>query len=171
MKKRFILFLTILGLCLTKTIAYDCNYHGSFMKMSKRTPLVALVKVTKYLTFKDIYNTKTPMSMEVEIIDIYKGKEIRKTITVWGDIGNLCRPYLSNFKEGQYYVIALDNGNYSGGHPNEKDTDYSIFNCGCYWLTVDFTNKRATGDIESEDRSVSNIDLEKLKTKLTKNGY
>lgn len=171
MTKRFFLLLIICGLCLPKTIACDCGYSGSFLKMSKRTPLVALVKVTKYLTFKDIYNSPTPMSMEVEIIDIFKGKETRKTITVWGDIGNLCRPYLSNFKKGQYYVIAFDNGNYSGGHPNEKDTDYSIFNCGCYWLTVDITNKKATGDIDSNDRSVSNIDLDKLKNKLTQNGY
>ena len=40
------------------------------------------------------------MSMEVEIMDIFKGKEIRKKITVWGDIGNLYRPYLEIFKEG-----------------------------------------------------------------------
>ena len=42
------------------------------------------------------------MSMEVEIIEIYKGEETRKSVIVWGDIGNLCRPYLSAFKEGQY---------------------------------------------------------------------
>jgi hypothetical protein len=139
--------------------------------MSKRTPLVALIKVTKYLTYKDIYNEKTPMSMEVEIIDIYKGQEVRKTVTVWGDIGNLCRPYLSTFKEGQYYVIAFDNGNYSGGHPNEKDSDYSIFNCGCYWLTVDMETRKATGDINSDDRKITSIDLVSLKSELKKNGY
>lgn len=136
--------------------------------MSKRTPLVALVKVTKYLTFKDIYNAMTPMSMEVKIMDIYKGKEIRKKITVWGDIGNLCRPYLKIFKEGQFYVIAFDNGNYSGVHSNEKDTDYSVFNCGCYWLTVDMEQRKAMGDVDSEDRISSYVDLKKLKPKLVK---
>ena len=171
MTKRIFILTFFIGFSLLKIFACDCGYHGSFLKMSKRTPLVALVKVTKYLTFKDIYNSKTPMSMEVEIIDIYKGKELRKTITVWGDIGNLCRPYLSNFKEGQFYVIAFDNGNYSGGHPNEKDSDYSIFNCGCYWLTIDFSKMKAMGDIESENRTVTTIDLKSLKYKIAKNGY
>ncbi len=171
MIKRFFLLLIICGLCLTKTIACDCGYNGSFLKMSKRTPLVALVRVTKYLNFKDIYDSKIPMSMEVEIIDIYKGIETRKTIIVWGDNGNLCRPYLSNFKEGKYYVIAFDNGEYKGGHQNENVTDYSIFDCGCYWLAVDLGKKKAIGDINSEDRKISSIDLKKLKRKLKKNGY
>jgi len=171
MTNRFLLLVLAFSFCLTKSFACDCDYHGSFLKMSKRTPFVALVKVTEYLTYKDIYNEKTPMSMEVEIIDIYKGKEVRKNVTVWGDIGNLCRPYLTTFKEGQYYVIAFDKGNYSGGHPNEKDSDYSIFNCGCYWLTVDMKIKKATGDIDSENIKVASIDLASLKSKLTKNGY
>lgn len=171
MTKRLLLLVFAFSFCLTNSFACDCDYHGSFLKMSKRTPFVALIKVTKYLTVKEVYNEKTAMSMEVEIIDIYKGKEARKTVTVWGDIGNLCRPYLSTFKEGQYYVIAFDKGNYSGEHPNEKDTDYSIFNCGCYWLTVDMKTKKATGDIDSENKKETSIDLENLKTTLTQNGY
>ena len=138
--------------------------------MSERTPLVALVKVTKYLTFKEIYDSKTPMSMEVETIEVYKGKEARKSITVWGDIGNLCRPYLSQFKEGEYYVIAFDKGNYGGGHPDEKDTDYTISICGGYWLTVDFDKSTVSGDIDSKDQKTTTISLGVLKSKLTTNG-
>jgi hypothetical protein len=170
MKKHIFVFISVFSFSLAKSFACDCDYRGSFLKMTNRTPFVALVKVTKYLTYKDIYSEKTPMSMEVEIVDIYKGQETRKTVTVWGDIGNLCRPYLSAFKEGQYYVIAFDNGNYGGGHPDEKDTDYSIFNCGSYWLAVNIETKEATGDIDSQDRKFAIIDLITLKSKLRKNG-
>ena len=73
--------LTALFLCLiltSDTSACDCDYGGPFLKMAPNTKLVALIKVTKYLSFKDIYDSKTPMSMEVEIIDTYRGTENRK---------------------------------------------------------------------------------------------
>jgi hypothetical protein len=155
----------------TTVFACSCDYQGSFLKVIQRTPLVAVVKVTKYLTFKDIYNVKIPMSMEVEIVEVYKGKEVRNTVIVWGDIGNQCRPYLSEFKEGQYYVIGFDKGNLGRGHPDEKETDYSISICGAYWLTVDFDKSNVSGDIDSESRTNSTLRLSELKSRLTKNGY
>lgn len=168
-----IILIVGLSLFLTtnKTYACDCGYQGSFIKMTQNSSLVAYIKVTKYLTFKHIYNAKTPMSMEVEIIDVYKGKETRKTITVWGDIGNLCRPYLSEFKEGEYYVIAFYPGNYGGGHPEEKGSDYAINGCGAYRLTVDFVKSTVTGDINSTNRTNTTLSLSEFKTKLTENNY
>jgi len=171
MIRQVITFLIVYLLATNKAFACDCDYKGSFLKMSQRTPLIALVKVTKYLTFKNIYDVKTPMSMEVEIIEVYKGNETRKTFVVWGDIGDLCRPYLSEFKEGQYYVIAFDKGNFGGGHPDEKDTDYSICGCGAYWLTVDIDKSNVTGDIDSQNRTNSTLNLLELKSRLINNGY
>ena len=109
--------------------------------------------------------------MEVEIVQVYKGKENRKTVIVWGDIGNLCRPYLSEFKKGQYYVIGFDKGNFGRGHPDEKYKDYSISICGAYWLTVDFDKSNVSGDIDSENRTISTISLSELKSRLTKNDH
>jgi hypothetical protein len=166
--KRLIIIFAVYLVTTTSVFACDCDYQGPFLKMAQRTPFVALVKVKKYLTFEDIYNVKTPMSMEVEIIDVYKGKETRKTVKVWGDIGNLCRPYLSEFKEEKYYVIAFYSGNYGGRHPDEKDSDYAICNCGAYWLTVDFEKSNVTGDIDSKDRTFVTESMEQLKSKLAK---
>jgi len=165
---RFLLITFSLLLIFQTTFACDCNYGGNFLKMQKITPLVALIKVTKYLTFDTIYNKVIPMSMEVEVISKYKGKETRKTFTVWGDNGILCRPYLSEFKEGKYYVIAFDSGNYSRSQKDEKDTDYSITNCGCYWLSVDINKQTATGDINSKDRTPTTIDLRQLQKEIKK---
>jgi hypothetical protein len=140
--------------------------------MAHHTHLVALIKVSKYLTFKDLHFssglTKTPMSMEVEIIQVYKGKETRKSVVVWGDIGNLCRPYLSQFKEEQYYVMALNQGTPGWGHTDEKETDYSIINCGEYWLTVDFSKSTASGDIDSKNRASRTTSLAELSSMLVK---
>ena len=84
MTRYFLLLFLCVALATTKASACDCDYGGPFLKMASHTPFIALVKVTKYLTFKDIYGDKTPMSMEVEIIETYKGNESRKAITVWG---------------------------------------------------------------------------------------
>jgi hypothetical protein len=159
--------LTIILFTIVQTIsACDCDSQGTFLKVAPNTKFVALVKVTKYLTFKNIYEVKTPMSMEVEIIEIYKGEETRKTIIVWGDIGNLCRPYLSRFKEDQYYVIAFNRGSDGSKgfvHENEKTTDYSISICGDYWLYVDLKKQIAKGSVTTKQNEIT---LEKLKTIL-----
>ncbi|NOT51675.1 MAG: hypothetical protein HOP10_10415 [Chitinophagaceae bacterium] len=134
--------------------------------MAPQTPFVALIKVTNHLTFKDIYGEKTPMSMEVEVIEKYKGSEERKTVTVWGDPGNLCRPYLSQFTEGQYYVIAFNN---AGRGKDETTTDYSISICGCYWLQADHEKQTATGDISiGELFAKQTMDLSQIKLELKK---
>lgn len=167
MKKLFIFLPVVLVLFTLKARACSCNYGGPFLKVAPTTPFVAVVKVTKYLTFKDIYAEKTPMSMEVEIIEIYKGSESRKKITVWGDPGNLCRPYLSTFKEGQYYVIAFDPTSPNiDRQKHEQATDYTISICGAYWLTVNFEKKTATGDIDSKNKKTQTWSLAALKSGL-----
>lgn len=100
--------------------------------------------------------------MEVEIINTYQGNETRKKIIVWGDPGNMCRPYLSQFKEGQHYVIAFNQEYPNNGNDGEKPTDYSISNCGAFWLSVDMNKKTAFGDVDSKDQQLRSITLEEL---------
>lgn len=162
MKKSICLLLLLVLVSLTHLHACNCGYNGSFLTVAKRTSLVALVKVKKYLSFRDINNNKTPMSMEVEVIEIYSGTETRKTFTVWGDNGILCRPYLSQFKEGEYYAIAFYPGKYGRGHTDEKETDYSISICGTYWLTVDMEKKSVVGDVEGDKNILVEWSMNKL---------
>jgi hypothetical protein len=162
------IILTILFLSINRTLLpCDCDFQGGFLKVAPTTDLVALVKVRKYLTFKNIYNAQTPMSMEVEIIDIYKGKESRKTIIIWGDNGILCRPYLSQFDIEKYYVIALYNDDCTKGYvpKEEKETDYFVSICGEFWLSANLVKQIAT----SSDRdNKTPISLSDIKTKLLK---
>src|SRR5262249_21812545 len=138
----------LLALCLVlrspvdKVPFCECASDGPFLNVAPRAPLVALVRVNKFLSYTTIYNEQVPLCMEAEIIDLYKGQEKRKLVRAWGDNGILCRPYLSVFKEGGYYVIAFDSTGRRSGM--EKPQDYWISVCGTYWLNVDTTNKSAT---------------------------
>lgn len=166
MKKLKLTLIILLCVIVKPHLACDCDYQGTFLRVAPETDFIALVKVTKYLTFSDIYNKPTPMSMEVEIIEVYKGKEARKKIIVWGDNGILCRPYLSLFDPGKYYVIAFNKGSDGSKghvHKNEKITDYSISICGAYWLNADIQKQVASGAVTEKQKQIK---LSDLKVKL-----
>jgi hypothetical protein len=123
------------------------------LTVAPKSKLVALVKVNSYLTFKNIYDKPTPMSMEVEIVKVYLGQETRKIVTVWGDNGKQCRPYLSIFKTDNYFVIAFDLDS------KENPSDYAISNCGDYWLTADNEKKIAKGAVNEKQNEIAFSDL------------
>ena len=71
--KQLLTLLTLLFLTSTsQTFACDCENQGHFLTVAPKSKLVALVKVKSYLTFKNIYDNQTPMSMEVEIVKVYR---------------------------------------------------------------------------------------------------
>lgn len=135
------------------------------MTNSSNSSFVAVVKVKKFLTFKDVYfeesSTHLPISMEVEVVEICKGKENRKTLIVWGSPGHLCRQYLSVFREGNFYVIAFLPA------PETKN-DYTLSSCGTNFLAVDNDQSLVTGDIGINDRKSETISLLELKAAITK---
>lgn len=141
--------------------ACDCVPQGEFLYASINSVLVAEVKVVDYLTYEPGMHGDFPVSMAVEIVQIFKGKEQRSKITVWGDPGHLCREYLSNFKKGAHYVIAFGRGNPKYGLPKEKKSDYIISSCGAYYLNVDPSRGIAYGRVK---RNTSAIYLNDLKT-------
>jgi hypothetical protein len=141
--------------------------QGEFLTVAPKSEFVALVKVTKYLSYKSIYDRQTPMSMEVEVIDVYKGTETRKNLIVWGDNGILCRPYLSQFDTGKYYVIAFykaSDGSKGYVHQDERPTDYAISICGDYWLKADMDKQKAIGSVTNKQKEIG---FSELKKKLT----
>jgi hypothetical protein len=142
----------------------QCVSDGPFLIVAPRAPLVSLIRVNRFLSYKNINNTNTPLSMEAELVDVYKGHEKRKLITVWGDNGILCRPYLSTFKENNYYVIAFDSSGRISG--DEKKGDYWISICGTYWLNVDTATRSAAGNIDDRTHS---LELSKIRQHLLEN--
>ncbi len=141
------LYKRILTILLTITLipvfACDCENAGDFLVVAKKTPVVLVVKVKQYSTFKLIQNKRTPISMEVDVIKILKGAETRSTIKIWGDDGKLCRVFLTQFRMNQTMVVALQNGNPKSGLWGEKHSDYFISDCGQYWCVADLKTKNA----------------------------
>lgn len=101
-----------------------------------------------------------PYSMTAEIIRKYKGREERKRIEVLGDDGVECRPYLSEFEVGKYYLIA----------PNKIDNSDSIqyyfFICSTEYLEVNKEENMAFGKYTLLQRR---IDISKFESEILKN--
>lgn len=141
MKK--ILLLCLLFAVAQQAKACSCNYGGSFLKMAPNASFIALVKITEWTNYiKPPHGDEIPHAMTVKIIDTYKGKAESKMVTVWGDNGAMCRPYISQFAKGNYYVVAFSRTNSSTGN-----NYYYINNCGCYWLRYNKKQKIVSGDI------------------------
>lgn len=146
MRTVIIILTVFLSLTTEKLFACDCELEGNFYRVSPTSDLVALVKINKYLTFKNIYDNPTPISMEVEVLEVFKGIENRKRIKVWGDFGHLCRPYLNQFSVDSLYVIAFHKGKKGDfEHKEETENDYSISNCGEYWLKANSNSETLIG--------------------------
>lgn len=164
MKKIVIL---VLILFYTSSYACSCECTGdcSFSASAYTNSLVALVKVISFHgeIEGDIlgYDGDMPLSMTVEIIKKYKGKETRKRIKIWGDNGMLCRPYLGSFERGGYYLIAPS---LLGEYHNEGEsaTDYDFFACSTDYLSVDMEKGYAYGKYSRWKRKISLDKFEKV---------
>lgn len=147
--------------------ACSCKSNKHFLKSISKAHTVGLVKVNKFLSYDEIQDEAVAMSMEIEVIEMFKGELNSNKTIVWGDNGVLCRPYLSSFfKEGHCYIIGLfpaSDGSKGYVHKSEKPEDFIISSCGYYWLNIDFKKSIAYGMINSNKRE---MDLGKLKKKL-----
>ena len=144
----------------------NCLSHGSFLKVSKYTQLVIVGKVKAYTHFKYIQGQRTPVGMDVEIIDQLKGNYTAKTVRIWGDNGALCRPFLSSFPLNKTFVFALDPGNPQSGNIGEKKTDYFVSICGEFSCVAD---PKAKMIIYGNGQDREQISYEDLKTYWSQN--
>lgn len=163
--KKVLLLVTLL--ISFNSFACDCDCEGdcSFRAIANNNSLVALVKVIEYTDFLDYeidgYDKEMPFSMTVEIIKTYKGETSKKQIKIWGDNGILCRPYLSNFEIGKYYLIAPSK--ITTDSDIGKSGDYDFFACWTDYLAVDFDKKIAYGEYTKGNDQIT---LKEFESKL-----
>jgi len=143
----------------------DCGYNGPFLHVAKQTKLVVVIRVKNYFHPGEL--SHMPMAMRVEVLEVLKGKEERKSIIVWGDNGWLCRPYVSQFKKDSVYVLALNEENGKWEEEQENRKDYFVRSCGAFWLTADIVKRKVLGDINSTDKSSQSMTIEKLRSELS----
>ena len=134
--------------------------------MAVNSEVVALVKVKSYNNFFQFTGGlasnehQQPLSATFEIVELLRGDEQRTEIEVFGDPGNLCRPYIDYLKAGEYYVVALNksDGIDHGDGIIETPNDYVLWNCGEFWINHNPTNEQLTGRIyrnEKKDKEYS----------------
>lgn len=132
----------------TKSYACGCTTEGPFLQVAAGASLIAVIEVEEYLTFQEMMGEEVPMSMSVKIKRVLKGDESRETITIWGNNGLMCRPYLSIFEEGSVWVMAFTE-NPEEGQEAAKSNDYGLSHCGEYFMKVE--NNVVTGLIKGGD--------------------
>ena len=165
MRKLLLIIVLLIGWQL-ESYSCSCGWGGPFLKVASDTSLVdfvAVVKIKKHLNLKGKRDVKTPMSMEVEIVETLYGKEHQKTIEVWGDNGMMCRPYISEFPEGTTWILALRHGSEEWGHLKETASDYSISICGEYSLRS--KGRKVIGLIERKEGYYTNKQGKYIKSK------
>ena len=161
--KQALLIISFIIFPSAEVLACSCGWawNDSFSRTAEKSEFVALIKVLSFDEYleRDIlgYDGKMPYSMTVEIIKKYKGRESREKIKILGDTGILCRPYLSEFEVGNYYLAApipID---------STSNTEYDFFVCRTDYLKVDTTSNKAYGKYSLIRNQ---IDLEAFERKL-----
>ena len=157
------LIIIIITLSSLELLACSCSrpWNDSFGLTAEGSEFVALVKIISFDEYLDQEimesDDRIPYSMTAEIIKKYKGQESRKRITIYGDNGILCRPYLTDFKINGYYLVSpnpLD---------NSVNTEYDFFACRTEYLRVDINSNKAYGKYSMIRYQ---IDLDTFESKL-----
>jgi hypothetical protein len=104
------------------------THAAPFLTVARDSELVVVAEVVRHVG-KRHTKRKIHEAMRVTVLEVLRGTEECTTLTIRGDNGVLCRPYVSRFPPGTKWVLAL-----SPAH--EKRGDYSISSCGEYWLPL-----------------------------------
>jgi hypothetical protein len=127
-------------------LACRCIWAGPFTKVALGTDLVVLAEVRSY----------ERNSMEVEVIEVLKGKEERRALRIWGDDGALCRPYVTLFPRGTRWIFALER------EREASSRDYTISGCGAFWLQVRGNQVRGSVTAVARDASAESVALPQM---------
>jgi hypothetical protein len=127
------------SLCPGSIRACECHWIGPFLTVAPDAELIVCGRVLSYHDVGKI--SRIPQAMDVQVLEVLKGRTSSSRLRVWGDDGHLCRPYVTQFPVGTEWVLAL-------GGPGSKPAmspGPAISVCGEYWLRV--KGDRVVGNI------------------------
>ena len=145
-------WLVVLGLRADPASACSCPDGGPFSKVAPEGDLVVIGDVRSH----------HGNSLQLDIVEVLQGQEKRRAITVWGDNGMQCRPYVSMFPEGTRWAFSLfllpdEEAQRDLKNLREPPTFleaeapfYVLSGCGTYWLEV--RGESAYGRIKAQER-------------------
>jgi hypothetical protein len=133
--------------------AHACSCAVSnrgFVGLAEQSEVVVRGKVIAYQWGKDDkQDGSIPPAMTVEVNEVYKGTMSRSKVTVWGDNGMQCRPYVNQFPVGTEWVFALSSD------PGSSKGELAVSICGDHWLPVN--SKSVKGNVDGRSKSKSQI--------------
>lgn len=150
-----LLFLLLLAASGPALLACSCTGSDNFTIANGHPE--ATVILAKKVKDKD-------HGMVLKVIEQFAGNPIgEERITVWGDVGHLCRMYTAGFENGETYIFGI--GQLPDPLPDywpdfvgaqEEAGDYSISVCGLHWLALDGNKVKAEwGNIDGNNTQMS----------------
>jgi len=151
------------------SFACSCDWGGNFLNAGAFGELIIkgrVVERTFHLANGEEYNDSPTAykskiennldefygmgeSITIEIIEIIKGTEGRKTIRIFDSDGADCRENTSIFQVGSTYIFSVYKPKREAPKlPNETDDDYAIGGCSENWLEFNSETNEVTGLIK-----------------------
>lgn len=98
-------------------LACTCSWVGPFTRVALDRDLVVLAEVRSHDRHR----------MDVTVVEVLRGAEGRRVVTVLGGDGATCRPPVTSFPPGTRWVLALT---------RIAVREYALSYCGEFWLEV-----------------------------------
>lgn len=131
--------LLIIGLFLSyqnHVTACGCNVERPFLQTSINAKLIAVVEIQDYISYNEMMGEEVAVSMSVKVKKVLKGVEYQSEITVWGNNGLMCSPYLDIFEPGTKWIMAFRDAPIEA-YGNAKSAHYGLSNCGEHFMKVE----------------------------------
>jgi len=153
-------------------VACRCLWGGPFSKVALHKEVIILGELLSY--YKN--------SMDVQVIEVIKGTEDRKTIRIWGDNGALCRPYVSGFPTGTTWLFAVSAlptktvgeqlrfSSEEGFISSSDNKEYAISICGEFWLKVRHEEAIGRITVDHHSKLMERVPLKEIIAWLRSNG-
>lgn len=139
----------------------SCRYYGGFAYSSQLVSTVVYGQVIEYDSIGTYNMPQNPYSIKFLIKEKIRGHEIIDTITIWGDNGMLCRPYINHFKPKTEWILALFKIKSNNGNAG-----YSLSSCGENYVPVE--NGKVSGRIYAwnPDTRIKKYDYETVRKSI-----
>lgn len=119
------------------SLSHACSCFGpdNFCETIEDQPQLIILKGKK---LNDVAH-----GMDFEVTEVLQGEESESVVRIWGDVGHLCRLYVSGFDEGQELILALYRheeplGDWGGDWADlEEVGDYYLSFCGVYYVLLE----------------------------------
>lgn len=88
--------------------ACTCDWSRNFLELCTESDVVIKFKAMGYDDYEDIGGKSIPLTLQVEVLAVYKGLISSVEMQFLGDNGMLCRKYADHFKIGRDYYFQYD---------------------------------------------------------------